>query len=101
MYSLSSSTSCWVKVSIRSGYASASGRDAGGCQVLPALGRAEALGLGRAPASWLVGVDRRHLTQHGIDHPPGRLDRVLAREQALVAAHGIAKQPLVGRHLVW
>ena len=53
----------------------------------------------RPPAAALVRQDRSCAVQHGIDHRPGGLDRVLAGEQRAVAGHRVAQQPLVGRFL--
>src|SRR4051794_4578474 len=69
--------------------------------VVPVAGPGrDAGGLLRAPRAGVI-RDRRHLVaEDRVDHPPRRLDHVLAGEQAGVALHGVAQQALVGRHVV-
>src|SRR5579875_715558 len=50
---------------------------------------------GRAPGAGAVGQGRRMVAEHPVDHLPGGLDRVLAREQRRVALERIGEQPLV------
>ena len=53
----------------------------------------------RAPGARLVIVEGCPVVQDPVDHAPRRLDGILAGEQRLVAARGVADQALVGRAL--
>jgi hypothetical protein len=68
--------------------------------VVPVLvGGEQGGGLVRAPAAPLVGMDRNHVAEHGIDDPPSRLDRVLGGEQPALPAERGADEPVVGAHV--
>src|SRR5262249_24985238 len=57
--------------------------------------------LGRPPGPRFVQEDGRRVAQHRVHHGPGRLDRVLAREQRAVAVYGCRQQPLIRANRVW
>ena len=59
----------------------------------------EARGFGGTPSARLVLVSLGYIAQNRLDDRPLRLDRVLAREQQMVAGHRVAEQPLVSVHL--
>src|ERR1017187_325369 len=63
--------------------------------VPPSARSQQRVGLFRAPGAAPVNAGPMVFAQDGIDHRPRRLDRVLAREQRAVTAHGIAQQALV------
>ena len=57
------------------------------------------VGLLGPPAAPGVGEDRRRVAEHGLDHPPGGLDRLLAGEQPPLAVQRGADQAVVGPHV--
>lgn len=71
------------------------------CRVVPAADiGSNRIGLMRPPSSGLVLEDRRNVTKNWIHDAPGGLDRIFAVEERCIAAHGIAQQAFVGRHLI-
>src|ERR1700730_6525974 len=57
------------------------------------------IGFGRPPGAGLVLMYRGNVAQNRLNDRPLRLDRVLAREQQVVAGHRVAQQTFVGVHL--
>src|SRR5579859_1802229 len=64
-----------------------------------AVARDQPAGFRRSPRIRIIWVEWRRRAQHQINHSPGRLDRILAREERCVAVERIAEQPLIRLHL--
>src|SRR5258708_27197749 len=63
------------------------------------VGRDQGIGLPGTPASALVRRRAMVALEHRLHRRPRRLDRILAREKRVVAFHGVAQEPCVGRLL--